>query len=404
MFTELETALAHDPSNLATLINLGKLYINAGRTDEALPLLQRAVDHHPDVFLAQNYLGDAYYLTLQPDKAIAHYQAALHLRPDDVDVITNLSVCHWQIGDIATAYRHGATVRDHQPVNFGLLSLLTGDYATGWRYWEHLNTARSIDAVPCWTGDVTGHLLVVDEDQGYGDSIMLARYLPLLAARCETLTFLTRSPLTRLMQHSFPMISVIDDLDAKQYDRQVRLFSLPRLLGTRLNTIPDQPYLGADPTICAAWSARMPAGVKIGLRWAGSADNPMDRIRSIGDLTVLAPLWEVPGVTWVSLAKEPSDLPLLDVSDGLTDFAATAGLLCTLDLVISIDTGVLNLAGALGVPAWLLNYHGSDWRWGISGERSPWYPSVRIFRQPKLGDWRSVIDAVTQAIIDDQTL
>ena len=136
----------------AALINLGKFYLNDGRITDAIPLLECAAEHYPDIFLAQNYLGDAYCLSKQPNKAIKRYECALALRPNDVDVITNLSVCHWQIGEFAAAYRYGEIVRDQRPVNFGLLSLLVGDYEEGWKHWEFLDTARSIENMPKWEG------------------------------------------------------------------------------------------------------------------------------------------------------------------------------------------------------------------------------------------------------------
>jgi hypothetical protein len=400
----LESILVSDPDDLVALVNLGKHYIDAKRFTEALPLLRRSVAQHPDVFLAQNYLADAIYLLRQPRNAILHYEIALQLRPGDVDVLTNLSVCHWQIGDYLNAHRYAKLNRAQRPVNFALMSLLIGDYTEGWKYWDNLDTATSVN-LPRWTGEMTDkHILVLDEDQGFGDTIALVRFLPMLRDRCKKVTFQTRSTLRRLMHLSFPNIEVIDTVvQPQQYDLEIRLFSLPRLFEVHAEKIPQTPYLRADATDRLTWQHRLSHqdGLKVGLRWSGSSDYPMDHVRSISDLAVLEPLRDVAGVSYTALTKERGTLPdiaMLFVGDDLTDFADTAALLMSLDLVISTDTSVINLAGALGVPTWLMNYQ-MDWRWGIDAEYSPWYPSIRVFRQTTLGDWRSVIDLVKARLI-----
>lgn len=381
----------------AYLINHGKAHLNDGHAHEALPLLERAVHLYPQEFLAQNYLADAYYLTQQPAKAIQHYENALRLRPSDVDVITNLSVCHWQLADFATAHAYAKQVREEKPVNYGLMALMVGDYAEGWRYWDFLDTASSLD-LPSWQGEpIAGkRIIVLDEDQGFGDTLLMARFLPALIERNAIVTFQTRAPLRRLMEISFPTIEIVEQV-AGSFDLSVRLFSLPRLLEITPETLPNAPYLRPDQSDVRRWTdvlAQEP-GRKVGLRWSGSPGYSMDHLRSIGDLSLLTPLGSVTDVTYVSLAKEPGlqpDLPLLQYE--LTDFADTAALIQALDGVISIDTGIINLAGALGKSAWLMNYYGYDWRW-----HKAWYPSVRQFRQRAFGDWGSVVDEIRMALL-----
>ena len=399
---ELEASLSTDPHDPATLINLGKLYLNTGRIIDAIPLLTTAAELWPHIFLAENYLGDAYCLAMQPHTAIEHYERALLLRPGDSDVLTNLSVCHWHIGDFDSAYRYGKLVRQEQPVNFGMLSLLMGDYEEGWKHWEFLDTALSIDGLPQWEGEDIHdkHVLVLDEEQGFGDTIMMARFLPMLSDKCRALTFQTRPPLLRLMKSSFPHVNIVTEVrDAVQFDVQVRVFSLPRLFQARPDTIPNRPYLRSAEDDCTCWRSLLAHchGLKVGLRWSGSPTHPMESIRTINDLSVLAPLRDISGVTYVSLAKEKCampDLPMLDFNEQLIDFAETAALIAALDLVISVDTGVLNLSGAIGAKTWLLDRLGTDWRWGTKEDHSPWYPSVRIFRQPTMGDWASVVTRI----------
>ena len=367
----LERKLALDPDDIVTLVNLSQTYIRQRRIDEARALLTRAAALQPETLL--NYPVNTEYERIMLSAAIAK-------------LIAGLSVCHWQIGDFAIAHTYAKLVCQQYPTNFGLISLAMGDYDTGWRYWDHNTTSTA--GLPWWKGEDDRHVLVIDEDYGYGDTIMMARFLPILAQRCRV-SFRTRSPLRRLMQISLPMIEMIEEV---QGDCQVRLCSLPRILDVRPETIPREPYLRADPDDCRRLAA-VGRG-KVGLCWTGSTVHQMDHLRSIRDPTVLLPLMDA--VDFVSIGN-PSPMPgMLEFTP--VDFADTAALLTTLDLVISVDTAVLNLAGALGVPAWLLNYYPGDWRWGTEGDYSPWYPTVRIFRQPAFGEWAAVIEQVRNAL------
>ena len=377
MSIEALERLSRDPYDLVALVNLSHTYVSERRVDEARPLLARADELQPEALLAPDYPVNTEYERIMLLAAITK-------------LIATLSVCHWQIGNFNTAHSYAKLVRQQYPTNFGLISLALGDYETGWAYWDCHNTATA--GLPWWTGEDDQHVLVIDEDYGYGDTIMMARFLPILAKRCRV-SLRTRSPLRRLMQNSFPAIEI-----GEEGDCQVRLCSLPRMFGVRPDTIPGEPYLRADPDDCQRWHTKLAQyGCKIGLCWTGSTVHQMDHLRSICDLSVMLPLKDA-DTTFVSLANASQipDFPMVNVE--LSDFADTAALLTTLDLVISVDTAVINLAGAMGVPGWLLNYSPGDWRWGIDGERSPWYPSVRIFRQPAFGDWPSVIRDVSERL------
>jgi hypothetical protein len=183
---------------------------------------------------------------------------------------------------------------------------------------------------------------------------------------------------------------------ARSVDVACSVLDLPVLFGTTVETIPGAiPYLRAEPGAVADWLARVSAleGRTIGLCWAGGARYQHDRRRSIPP-EVLGSLADVPGVRWVSLQKNPSrmhDLPLVDWTADMNDFADVAALIATLDLVVTVDTAVAHLAGALGRPVWMLNRFGGDWRWLLDRDDSPWYPTLRQFRQPRLNDWASVI-------------
>ena len=371
----LERMLALDPYDIVALANLSQMYINERRVDEARSLLARAAELQPEALLAPDYPLNTEYERIM-------------LRAAITKLIATLSVCHWQISDFNAALAYAKLVRQEYPTNFGLISLALGDYETGWQYWD-CNTPATA-GLPWWDGEDNRHVLVIDEDYGYGDTIMMARFLPILAQRCRV-SLRTRSPLRRLMQMSLPTIEIVEEV---QGDCQVRLCSLPRILGTRLDTIPGEPYLRADPDDCRRLSD-LGRG-KVGLCWTGSTVHQMDHLRSIRDPAVLLPLNDVASFVSIGNPSPLPDFPMIDAE--LADFADTAALLTTLDLVISVDTAVINLAGALGVPGWLLNYYPGDWRWGVTGERSPWYPSVRIFRQPAFGDWASVISRVRESL------
>ena len=260
-------------------------------------------------------------------------------------------------------------------------------------------------------------VVLVRAEQGFGDMLQFCRYVPHLADLGARVVLEVPTPLRRLMGGLDGVDRVVAAGEALPwFDRHCRLMSLPRLFGTRLETIPDQvPYLRAEPALVEQWRARLSGlrGRRIGLVWAGGMriDKPhaaaIDRRRSI-PFALLAPLASAPGCGFVSLRvgdTAPVDGPeapradwLLDVSDGITDFADTAALIETLDLVIAVDTAVAHLAGALGKPVWLLNRFDSCWRWLRDREDSPWYPGLRQFRQTTPGDWDGVIARVVAAL------
>ena len=347
------------------------------------------------MFLAQNYLGDAYCQLMRPSDAIHQYELALELNPNDPNVITNLSVCHWHLGNYLTAYLYGRQVKEQAPINYGMLSLMMGDYYEGWNYWEYLDTAVSVPGLSHWKDgeDVTDcHVLVLDEEQGYGDTIMMARFLPQMAKHCRKVTFQTRPALVKLMQASFHDIEVVTSLCHNEvYDKQMRLFSLPKRFKARPD--PDQAaYLHADERFNIDRNR-----MKVGLCWHGSAEHPMEAIRTIHDLSLLQPLADV-DVIWVSLVQD-GPVPFEMHRYELDDFADTAALIQSLDLVITVDTAVANLAGAMGKETWLMDRIGTDWRWGTESDTGVWYPSVQVFRQPVFGDWVSVVECVKTALL-----
>jgi hypothetical protein len=300
--------------------------------------------------------------------------------------------------------------------------LLRGEYAEGWREFEWRwrgGTAEEIKlrgfAEPQWQGeDVAGKTLLLHAEQGFGDTLQFCRYASLVGATARVILEV-QPPLVRLCSGLAGVARVVARGEPPPaFDLHCPLMSLPLAVGTTLDTIPSGvPYLAADPELVVGWRERLAGldGLRVGLVWAGSLRpepelSAIDRRRSI-TLAMMASLGEASGVSFISLQKgEPAaqsanaalGLALHDFTANLQDFADTAALIEALDLVISVDTSVAHLAGALGKPIWLLNRFDTCWRWLLNRDDSPWYPQLRQFRQPSPGDWNSVMRAVRDAL------
>ena len=286
---------------------------------------------------------------------------------------------------------------------------MRGDFAEGWdEYeWRLRSTERKGPRFPerPWQGEnLAGKHIYVQAEQGFGDTLQFARYLPLLAARAGRVTLRVHQQLVTLLRESLPGIAVLGDRgDPAPYHCDAVLLSLPRLFKTRLETIPAEvPYLRPPAELAQRWKERLAdmAGLKVGVVWAGNPEHVNDTRRSI-DLHLLAPLFAVPGVSFASLQVGPraadlkklrrakkgeADKPAVaDLSSAFADFADSAGAVSALDLVITVDTSVAHLAGALGKPVWVLLPWVTDWRWMLVREDNPWYPTMRLFRQQRGG-------------------
>jgi len=296
--------------------------------------------------------------------------------------------------------------------------LVRGDFLQGWEEYEWRWKTKDAAfpernfAQPQWDGSpLEGRTLLLHAEQGLGDAIQFIRYLPLVAQNGGNIVLECQPELQRLFQRMAPDLPVLAMGQAlPAFDVHCPLMSLSRVFSTDLGNIPQTvPYLHADAAEAALWGERLAglgSSLKVALVWAGNPTNKNDRKRSL-KLASLAPLAEVPGVRFISLQKGdataeartlPAGVALIDVAEDLKDFADTAALLANLDLVISVDTAVVHLAGAMGRPVWTLLPFAPDWRWLLGRADSPWYPTMRLFRQPAIGDWDAVIAEVREQL------
>jgi hypothetical protein len=295
--------------------------------------------------------------------------------------------------------------------NHAMLLLLAGDLEAGFREFEwrlsHVSPKfrpRSFD-VPRWHGEPRdGRTLLIHAEQGLGDSLHFVRFVTQAAATGGPVVLQVQPPLLEMLRDSLDVTVIARDEPMPLFDLHVPLMSLPFELGITLETIPAKvPYLKAAPARAAEWRKKLAdfSGLKVGVVWAGSPGHRHDRLRSLPAALVL-PRLAMPGVQLFSLQKEPRaddcvvlerlNSEIVDLAPSLASFADTAAAIAAMDLVISVDTAVAHLAGALGKPTWILLPHVLDWRWFYEREDTPWYPTARLFRQTRSRDWASVLD------------
>jgi tetratricopeptide (TPR) repeat protein len=397
---DYDEALALDSSLAEIHNNRAILLLFTERHEEALAGFDRAIalnPHHADAWCNRGMTLEA---SGHHDTAPACYDKAISISPDHVSARFNRSLCQ----------------------------LTLGNYGEGWREYEwrwktaNLRTSKLVSNKPEWRGDtsLTGKRILVYAEQGLGDTLQFCRYLPMLAARGATVLAQVQTPLVPLIRTMPGVAQTIAQGDLQpEFDCHCAMMSLPLAFGTMLDTVPSaHRYLAPSAEPSRAWAERLGPrkGLRVGLVWAGATHagngprRPFDERRSL-PLSRLAPL-KHQDVTFYSLQKgDAAAAQLHDLQtrgwDGpnliehtalLADFNETAALVEQLDLVISVDTSVAHLAGALGKPVWLLNRFDTCWRWLLGREDSPWYPTLRLFRQPAPGDWHSIIARVRAAL------
>jgi len=417
-------ALALEPGYPDAHNALGIALKNQGRVDEAIAAHRRAIALRPGFAEAHNNLGIALQAKGEFDAAVASYQKALALKADFPEAYCNLGLVNLDQGrvdDACVAFRRALTLKPNNAsahLNHALALLLQGEFAQGWKEYEwRLESARELKALKVrfrcrvWQGeDLAERKILLYSEQGLGDTLQFIRYAPRVAQRGGRVFVECQPELKRLLQSVTEIEAVIGRGEPHpDIDICCPLLSLPMVFGTTLDTIPaDIPYLAAEPDLVAFWSDRLASakGFKVGLVWGGRPTNRTDRRRSCA-LSDFVPFAKVAGIRLFSLQKGPAakqvqsppkGIDLIDWTGKIDDFADTAALVANLDLVISVDTAVAHLAGALGKPVWLLCRFDSEWRWLLNRDDSPWYPSMRIFRQRAPGNWAEVMDRVAAAL------
>ena len=405
--------------------NRGNTLHELKRFDEALTSFDRALALRPDYAEALFNRGNTLKEIKRFEEALASYDRALQMRPNYVEAYTNrgLTLCELKRFDEALAsYDRALQVRpDFAQVqqNEALVRLLTGDFSRGWGQYEWrwktepLALRKRSYLQPLWQGAeaLDGKTILLEGEQGFGDQIQFCRYVPLVGLRGARVILEVEWPLHELMTSLAGVTQVISKGDPlPNFDFQCPLLSLPLAFATRLETIPSMtPYLYAPVQAVKNWQARLASNVRprIGLVWSGRPTHRNDQNRSIS-LRSLLPLLNIEA-TFVSLQKDVStddvavlrdQSDLLHFGDALQTFSDTAALIANLDLVISVDTSVAHLAGALAKPVWVLLPFVPDWRWLLDGNDSPWYATARLFRQDDTRQWDNVIARVRDALQD----
>lgn len=409
--------------------NLGNVLRRQGDLAGAEAAYRHAIELRPVAAESHNGLGHVHLAWGRLDQALACYRRAQAIDPNQCETHNNLGNALRRLGrygEAETQYRRALALRPGHAgarYNLALLQLLGGEFAAGFAGYEerlHLGEEDAVfrsltdRGIARWQGEPMpeGCLLVVAE-QGLGDAIQFVRYLPAAKSRVGRLVFACGSPLQRLFTELAGVDTLVDRHPAAwaglEVDRYVPLLSLPHLISLPPAELPVPPYLRVENDALTRWTERLAgSSPRVGLVWAGGEANPNDRFRSC-QLVDFAPLGRIPGVRWLSLQQgpaagqakaPPAGWELLDVAGELTDLADTAALVSSLDLVISVDTAVAHLAGALNRPVWTLLPFDPDWRWRLARPDSPWYPSMRLFRQPRPGDWPTVITRMGQELAD----
>ncbi len=395
----LGKAIELGPRHAQAHAAMGNVLRHQGRLEESAAALRKALALAPHLAEAYGNLALTLIAQGRPREAEQHCVRALELRPDSAELKFALSQIRLLLGE----YESGFALYEHR-LDKGALPQAT--------YAALQARVAQVKGSPRWRGEAgAGRTLLVWTDQGLGDTLMMMRYFPLLKGRgfrrvlvhCEEALL----RIVRAMPGVDEAVSRAVPTPIGRFDCQIPLTSLPLAFGTRVQTIPGKvPYLAVPAELKRKWAARLAdvALPRVGLVWAGRKDYPKDALRSV-PLGELAPLFAVPGIRFVNLQKgdearqiAQTGLALVDRIDECADLMETAALIGELDLAICVDTAVMHLTGALGKPLWMLNRFETEWRWMLERADSPWYPSMRIFRQQRPNDWSRVVAQVAGAL------
>jgi tetratricopeptide (TPR) repeat protein len=419
----LDRTLALTPDNARAQNNRGALLQDLKRFEEALAAHDKALALNASFAEAQFNKATALHALKRFDEAIAAFEKAIALRPDYPEAYQNLGITlqdEKRLEEAAAVYRKAISLRPNYTEaynNLGFCELQLGQFESGFRDYEWRKrlagpAGNRFFMRPEWRGEIiTGKTLFVHWEQGFGDTLQFCHFGKVAAAHGIKTIMSVQQPLWGLLQQLRPVVDVVGhDAVPTAYDYHCSLMSLPGPLGVTFNSIPSEhSYIAADAALSKTWHSRLPAQQasprpRIGVAWSGNAKQKNDHNRSM-TLKALSPLFAA-DADWVSLQKDVRDgdaallteLPIIPLGGSLTDFADTAALIDNLDLVITVDTSVAHLAGAMGKPVWIMLAYYPDWRWFLDGETSPWYPSARLFRQDRSRSWENIVARVGEAV------
>ncbi len=415
-------AIKLKPDFVEAYNHLGVLFNQQRRSFEAIEYFKKALQFDPEYAELYNNLGIALKEQEHFNEAVVNFELAIKHEPGFAEAFYNLANSlrdQGRCNEAIEKYREAIRLKpDYSQAhwNMSLAYLLNGNYEQGWKgYKQHRNailkkiTDFRCPGKPRWDGSsFANKRLLIHYEQGLGDNIQFARYLPMVKARRGTVIFETLEPLIGLFR-DFPGIDELlvyehTKKPSVQFDLYTSLFDLPSIFQTTLETIPaNVPYIHADPTKIRSWRDLI-AGpdFKVGIVWAGSPVHGNDRYRSC-PLDYFEPLSKIDGVRLYSLQKGPATaqidllagkISVTDISKHLEDFSDTAAAIENLDLVISVDTSVLHLAGAMGKRAWAVLPFAPEWRWMLNRSDSPWYPTLKLFRQIQWKQWEPVFERI----------
>lgn len=438
------------PNDAAALGNYGHVLMRLGKFNESFVVFKRAVEIDPNCGPAWMQYAEAIWRSGNYDDAVAPARRAAELMPNDARTCIIFGNTLQTAGDLIEAERVYRRAAELDPANFDAhsnlaltllkqgepetalklydeilmrwpanddatanrsLALLTlGDFSRGWAEYEarwaspqFAGLTRS--GTPWDGGDVQGKTVLLMSEQGHGDTIQFIRYAPLVAERGANVIVSCQADLVSIVATVEGVSRVlVAKRDSAPFDFYAPLASLPRLFHTTQQTIPAHvPYVRADAQLVQRWRERFSRdhNIKVGLVWAGSPAHQNDKVRSM-KFENLRPLFDLTGVMFYSLQKgdaaNQANGAVMSLGDDLTDYAQTAAVLENLDLLIAVDTSVVHLAGALARPVWTLLARGPDWRWMLGRDDSPWYSTMRLFRQEKLHDWETVVQRVAREL------
>jgi tetratricopeptide (TPR) repeat protein len=413
-------AIALDPNNAEYHNNLGAAYAAVGRLNEAASCYHEALRLRPNYAEAHYNLGNAKLAQDEFDEAVASYHRALKLFPESPEIWVNLGNAlrhQLKLAEAIEAYDRALRLRpDFADAgwNRAQVLLLMGEYERGWPEfewrWRHRDFIPPSFAQPKWDGSpLAGRTILLSAEQGLGDTIQFVRFVPKVKELGGRVLLTCQKPLAALLER-FPGTDLLVPVGstAPAFDVYAPLMSLPGILKVGPAISMSSPYLSANPNDVERWrnSLQPLDGFRIGIAWQGNPLHRRDRYRSI-PLAQFERLTQVPGIRVISLQtgpaaqqlrQRPEGRSIYDLSGELTSFPETAAVMKNLDLVITTDTAVAHLAGALGVPVWVGLGHSPDWRWLLDSEDTPWYPTMRLFRQISPGDWGGIFDRIIEQL------